>query len=139
MPIRQVKVEIDGKHISNVLHVEYGLQVGHDMDGSPSDARPRLMRICVTRKSDDSEQLADWASKPFRGSFKTGKISFYAPDEKDKVQSTVSWTDGFVALYREQVPDLQTDKEVPMTEYLEISAQKIKINDVEVDADTWTA
>lgn len=138
MPIRQIKVEIDGKHISNVLAVDYGLEVSHDADGSPSDARPRIARICVTRKSDDSHQLGDWACKPFRGHFKSGKISFFAPDEETKVQSTMSWTDGFVTLYREWVPDVQTHRGDPMVEYIEVSAQKIKINDTEVDADTWT-
>lgn len=137
MPIRQIKVEIDGKHVTNVLAVDYGLVVRHDHDGSPSDARPRLARICITRKADDNAVLGQWASKPFRGHFKSGKISFYAPDEETKVQSTMSWSDGFVTLYRETVPNVQTEREIPLMEYVEISAQKVKINDVEVDADTW--
>jgi hypothetical protein len=61
MPISQIRVEIDGKHITNVLAVDYGLEVAHDADGSPSDARPRLARIKITRKSDDSQLLGDWA------------------------------------------------------------------------------
>ena len=137
MPISQIKVEIDGKHIANVLSVDYGLEVAHDADGSPSDARPRLARIKITRKSDDSQLLGDWASHPFQGHFKSGKISFFAPDDASKVQSTMSWTDGFVAFYQEVVPDVQTMRDKPMTEYIEISAQKMKINDVEVDAHSW--
>jgi len=139
MPIRQIKVEIDGKAISNVIAVDYGLEVEHDADGSPSDARPRLARIKITRKSDDNQLLGDWASHPFRGHFKSGKISFFAPDEATKVQSTMSWSDGFVAMYREEVPDIQIHRDMPMTEYVEISAQKLKINDVEVDVHSWTA
>ena len=49
----------------------------------------------------------------------------------------MSWTDGFVTKYEETVPDIQTQRQIPMTENIEISAQKLKINDVEVDADTW--
>ena len=139
MPMRQVKVEIDGKHISNVLSADYGLEVRHDMDGSPSDARPRLARIRIRRKSDDSTLLGDWASHPDRGHFKTGKISFFAPDEATKVLSTMSWTDGFVALYAEDLPDIQAMSHEPMSEYVEISALKIKINDVEIDAGPATA
>ena len=137
MPIRQIHVEIDGKKITNVLSVDYGLVVRHDFDGSPSDARPRLARIIVTRKSDDNALLGQWASKPFRGHFKAGKVTFYAPDEESKVLSTMSWTDGFITKYEELCPDIQTQRNIPMTEKIEISAQKMKINDVEVDADTW--
>ncbi len=137
MPLRQIAVEIDGTKIPNVLAVKYGLQVGHDPDGSPSDARPRLARISILRKSDDKSLLFDWASKAFKGNFKSGKVTFYAPDEETKVLSTMSWTEGFVTLYQENVPNIQTDRQSPMVEYVEISAQKIKINDVEVAADTW--
>ncbi|HVP38856.1 MAG TPA: type VI secretion system tube protein TssD [Candidatus Saccharimonadales bacterium] len=137
MPLRQIAVEIDGKKIANVVSVKYGLEVRNDSDGSPSDARPRLARITLARKSDDSALLFDWASKPFRGNFKSGKVTFYAPDEETKVQSTMTWTDGFVTMYQETVPNIQTDRQSPMLEYIEISAQKIKINDVEVAADSW--
>jgi hypothetical protein len=98
-----------------------------------------LARIKITRKSDESQLLGDWASHPFRGHFKSGKISFFAPDEASKVQSTMSWSDGFVALYKEEVPDIQMKRDKPMTETVEISAQKLKINDVEVDAHGWTS
>jgi hypothetical protein len=138
MALSQIKVEIDGSHVANTLAVEYGLDVNHDTNGSPSDARPRLARIKITRRSDNSTTLGDWASKPFKGHFKSGKISFFAPHEETKVQSTMSWTDGYVTLYKEIVPDVNTDRAKPMIEIVEISAQKIKINDVEVDADSWT-
>jgi len=32
---------------------------------------------------------------------------------------------------------VQMSRETPQTETIEISAQKIKINDVEIEADTW--
>ena len=139
MPTNQIKVEIDGKHIPNVLSVNYGLEVQHDTDGRPMDARPRLARIRITRMSDADTLLGDWASHPVRGHFKSGKVSFFVPDEESKVQSTMSWSDGFVALYGEAVPHIHDERHKPMTEYVEISAQKVKINDVEWAGDNWTA
>ena len=139
MPVRQIKVTVDGKPVANVLSVNYGLEVAHDADGSPSDARPRLAKICICRKSDDSTQFGDWACKPYKGHFKSGKIEFMEPTEEKKVQLTVDWTDGFIAKYEEHVPDIQLKRDQPMTEYIEVSAQKLKINGIEVDAHTWSA
>ena len=51
----------------------------------------------------------------------------------------MSWSDGFVALYGEAVPHIHDERHKPMTEYVEISAQKVKINDVEWAGDNWTA
>lgn len=135
---RQLSVEIDGNAIPNVTDVEYGLEVRpNQINMGPSDARPRLARIRITRMSDDSVLFWDWASKPFRGNFKGGKVKFYSPDEESKFISQLEWFEGFVTHYSESVPDVQMSRETPQTETIEISAQKIKINDVEIEADTW--
>ncbi len=136
--VRQVKVQIDGIDIPNVIHVEYGLEVRpNTINGGPSDARPRLARIKITRMSDDSILFWDWASKPFRGNFRSGMVEYFAPDEETKVNSTLAWAEGFVTQYSETVPHVQDKREIPQSETIEISAQKIKINDVEIEADTW--
>ena len=131
---RQVKVEIEGNHIPNVLHVEYGLDVSRDTNGAPVDADPRLKTITIVRRSDDNTDLWRWSLHPHQGNFKSGKIVFKDPVQEDQDLITVEWKNGFVRRYSENLPHIHHNKREPLTEMVEVSAQTITINGVEWEA-----
>ena len=137
--IRRLEVQIDGNDIPNVIDVEYGLDVRPSkINMSPSDARPRLKMIRLTRISDQSELFWEWSIKPFKGNFKSGMVNFYHPDEETQVMSTLMWENGFVTHYNETVPHIQKHQGEPQTETIYISAQKIAMNGIEIEADSWS-
>ncbi len=135
---KQFRVEIDGNPIANVLDVEYGLDVAKDSNGAPVDARPRLKAITLTRRSDENTDLWAWSLHPHSEYFKSGKIEFLDPKHEDKVLTTLEWTDGFVRSYREIVPHVDSHRNDPQTECVEVSAAEITINGVQwKGAGTW--
>lgn len=135
---KQVQVEIEGGKIPNVLHVEYGVDVARDTNGAPTDARPRLKTITITRRSDGSSDFWSWALKPHEGGFKSGKVTFKDPKSEDKDLIVLEWDKGFVRSYNERVPHVQDAKNKPMVETVEVSAQLVTINGVEWAATgTW--
>lgn len=135
---KQIRVQIDGNHVPNVLDVEYGLDVGKDTNGAPVDARPRLKTIKISRRSDETTDLWLWALKPHQEYFKSGVIEFLDPRHENKVLKTVEWKDGFVRNYREFVPHINDRRDDPQTEYIEVSASSVMVNGVEwTGAGTW--
>jgi len=134
----QVKVEIEGNHIPNVLDVKYGLDCAKDTNGAPVDAKPRLASIIITRRSDETTDFWAWALRPYQEDFKSGVITFLDPRKADTTLKTVEWKDGFLKSYSEVVPNVDTDRNAPQVETLEISASTITINGVEWQAGkTW--
>jgi hypothetical protein len=131
---RQVQVEIEGNHISNVLHVEYGVDVARDSNGAPTDAFPRLKTITIVRRSDGNSDMWRWALHPHQGNFKSGKVTFKDPLQENQDLITLEWTNGFVRSYTEVVPHVHQNQREPMTEQIEVAAQMVKINDVEWEA-----
>lgn len=135
---KQIRVQIDGNHVPNILDVAYGLDVGKDSNGAPVDARPRLKSITITRRSDENTDLWQWALHPHKEFFKSGKIEFLDPKHQDKVLTTLEWSDGFVKSYVETVPHTDHDRDAPQTESVEVSASTITINGVEWSGSgTW--
>lgn len=135
---KQVKVEIDGNHVPNVLDVKYGLDCAKDTNGAPVDAKPRLDSIIITRRSDNATDYWAWALTPHEEDFKSGVITFYDPRKTETVLRTVEWKDGFLKSYQEIVPNVDDDRAAPQIEVLEVSASTITINGVEWQAGkTW--
>ena len=135
---KQFEVEIDGNKVSNVLDVEYGLDVAKDTNGAPVDARPRLKTISIKRRSDENVDLWSWSLHPHEEYFKSGKIEFLNPKNEKKVLKTLTWTNGFVKEYVETLPHVDTARNAPQVERIDVSAQTIEINGVPWEGQgTW--
>ncbi|NNM33729.1 MAG: hypothetical protein HKO53_11720 [Gemmatimonadetes bacterium] len=128
---KQIKCEIDGNKVPNVLDVEYGLDVAKDTNGAPTDARPRNRRIMLRFRSSENSDLWSWALHPKEEYFKAGKVEFMDPKKENKVLKTLEWTGGFVENYIECQPHIHRKKNDPQYEVIEVSAASITINGVE--------
>ena len=123
-------LEIDGVPYPHVYAVSYILYTEKDETGRPSD-RARGGVIKITRESDDKSEICRWATDSAKSNFKPGKVTFKSPE--DAVLKELEWENGFITHYEEHVPHTKDRPDDQMYEYFEISAQKIKIKDAEVN------
>ena len=130
----QFRVKINGQLLPKVKSVTMGLEVAGANDGHPQDARPRLHVIRISRESDKTTDLWSWASTPFGSQYRKGTVEFLDPEEKDKVLKTVNWEDGFIRSYQEVLPHVQSAKEEPLVETIEVSARVIDFDGAKIEA-----
>ena len=124
----QIRIKIDDVLVERVVSVEAGLDVAAGHDGHPQDDRPRLTTIRITRESDTNLAFWLWSLTPFAEGYKGGMIEFLDPTKEDSTIHTITWEDGFVSSYREDVPHIQFAKEAPVTETIEVSARVVDLD-----------
>lgn len=130
----QFRVKINGQVVPLVKSVTMGLEVAGADDGHPQDARPRLHVIRISRESDKSTDLWNWATTPYGEQYRKGSVEFLDPEKEDKVLKTVNWEDGFVRSYQEAMPHTQHAREQPVVEMVEISARVIDFDGAKIEA-----
>ncbi len=127
---RRPVLEIDGVVYKNVYKVEYGLYTAKDETGRPSD-RAHAGVVKITRESDEVADIARWAMDSSKPNWKSGKVLFKNPD--DATMKELTWEEGFITKYEEQVPHVKDNPDEQVQEYFEISCHKLAIADAEID------
>jgi len=127
---RRPTLEIDGVVYKNVYEVSYVLYTAKDETGRPSD-RAHAGTIRVKRESDEKSDIARWAMDSSKPNWKSGKVIFKNPD--DASMKELTWEDGFITSYEEHVPHIKDKPDEQMWECFEISCQKMKVADADID------
>jgi hypothetical protein len=127
---RRPTLEIDGVVYKNVYEVSYVLYTAKDETGRPSD-RAHAGVIRVKRESDETSDIARWAMDSSKPNWKAGKVIFKNPDDADMKELT--WEDGFITAYEEHCPHIKDKPDEQIWESFEISCQKLKIADSDID------
>lgn len=127
---RRPSLEVDGVVYKNVYAVSYELYTAKDETGRPSD-RAHAGLIKVTRESDENSDISRWAMDSSEPNMKGGKVTFRNPH--DAVMKELTWEQGFITRYEEHVPHVKDRPDDQVFEYLEISCQRLKIGDAEID------
>jgi hypothetical protein len=123
-------LEIDGVTYHRVFAASYILYTDRDEAGKPS-TQARSGVVKVTRESDGKTEICRWATDSAKTNFKPGKLIFYDHDKRE--MKTLEWENGFITHYEEHVPHTKERPDDQMYEYFEISAEKIKVKDAEVN------
>ncbi|MFQ6032854.1 MAG: type VI secretion system tube protein TssD, partial [Candidatus Zixiibacteriota bacterium] len=124
------KLEIDGVEYHRVYSLSYVLFTDRDETGKPS-TRARGGVIKIMRESDDNTGICNWATDSAKTNFKPGKAVIFGP-EKNELK-TLEWENGFITHYEEHIPHTKDRPDDQVYEYFEISAEKIKVQDAEVN------
>ena len=127
---RRPTLEVDGVVYKNVYEISFELYTAKDETGRPSD-RAHAGLIKVRREADENSDIARWAMDSSQTNRKAGKITIKNPN--DAMMKEVSWEEGFVTYYEEHVPHIKEKPENQVYEYFEISCQKLKVGDAEID------
>jgi hypothetical protein len=127
---RRPTLEIDGVVYKNVYEVTYRLYTAKDETGRPSD-RAHAGTIKITRESDETVEIARWAMDSSAPNWKAGKVTFKNPT--DAMMKELSWEEGFITEYREEIPHIKNSPDDQISEYFEISSHKVTIGDAEID------
>jgi len=126
---RNAVLEIDGVPYKGVYSVSYEITTAKDITGRPSD-RARAGNIKIKRISDDNPDIARWAMDSAQKSWKPGKITFR---DASRTLKELTWENGFITRYSEVLPDVEKAADRQIFEEFEISCQKLKIADAELD------
>ncbi len=117
------KLTVDGKTY-NVLECTYEMNQQVDETGKPI-GRPRGGRISLAIESDSDTDIFHWMKEPDQT--KDGTITFFKRDAMAQ-QKVLQFTQGFCIDYKEQ---FIADDEAPMVTTITISAQQIKLGNVD--------
>jgi hypothetical protein len=124
------KLEIDGVTYPRVYSLSYTLYTDRDETGKPSSmARGGVIK--VMREADDKTEITRWATDSAKTNFKPGKVTIFGP-EKNELK-ILEWENGFITHYEEHIPHTKERPDDQIYEYFEISAEKIKVKDAEVN------
>jgi len=133
---RRPVLEIDGVTYSNVHEVSFAMFTPYDDTCRPTD-RPHAKSIKIEREMDaESPVIAQWAADQAGTSRKTGSISIRDSDDADML--TISWTNGFIANYQCEVPDIVEKAKLQPFETFEILFETVTIGDATID-NFWKA
>ena len=127
---RRPVLEVDGVVFKNVYSIKYRLYTAKDETGRPSD-RAHAGVITVIRESDETTDLARWAMDSSQSSWKSGKVTIKNPS--DATMKEVTWEEGFITDYVEEVPHIKDSPDDQVFETLQISCHKLVIGDAEID------
>lgn len=127
---RRPVLEIDGVVFKNVYSVKYRIYTAKDETGRPSD-RAHAGVITVIRESDETTDIARWAMDSSQASWKAGKVTIKNPS--DATMKEITWEEGFITNYVEQVPHVKDSPDNQVSETFEISCHKLVIGDAEID------
>ncbi|MCK4413946.1 MAG: hypothetical protein KAY32_10395 [Candidatus Eisenbacteria sp.] len=125
----EARVYVAGQEIKDVYECFYTIRTEKSRSGLPTkNARPH--RIHVIRRSEAETPGFFWSRDSQPKNFKSGKIEFY--NTKGEIMKTFEWDKGYVARYREGVPDLTESERATMLEEYEICAEEFRCGDAEV-------
>jgi len=126
---RPVTIEISGFKVRDVLNVRYSLRRAVDSDGQPT-SKVSIDGIYVRIKAleDGNTEFTQWMCDPFE--HKAGKLVFQSSDKFKKMKE-LEFERGYLVFYQESY-----DEASGMIEEFEISPQKIKIGDAELE-EVW--
>jgi hypothetical protein len=127
---RRPTLTIDGVVFKNVYSVSYTLYTAKDETGRPAD-RAHAGTIRVVRESDSTCDIARWAMDSSKPNWKSGSVAFKSPD--DATMKELTWENGFITFYSENVPHIKKAPDDQVYEEFEISCQILKIADAEID------
>jgi len=127
---RRPTLTIDGVVFKNVYAVSYSLYTAKDETGRPAD-RAHAGTIKIVRESDASSDIARWAMDSSKPNWKGGSVTFKSPD--DATMKELTWENGFITSYAENVPHIKNSHDEQIWEEFEISCQILKIADAEID------
>jgi hypothetical protein len=133
---RRPVLVIDGVTYPNVHSVSFDMYTPYDDTCRPTD-RPHAKAIAIVREMDSSSPvIAQWAADKEGTSRKAGSISLRDSDDADML--TISWTNGFIANYRCEVPNISTRANEQPFEAFDILFQTVTIGDTTID-NYWKA
>jgi hypothetical protein len=119
------KIEVGGKSYE-VLSVNFSVGQMVDEKGQPV-SNVHAGNIFVQVETTPDTILTAWMANAFEK--KDGNITFYKRDAESKMR-TVSWVNGYCVGYSESFNQMDTK---PMVISINISAEKVTIQDVEID------
>ena len=119
------KLHIDGQTY-NILRCNYTFDQPMDDTGKPS-GKPRGGQISLTVESEGRQDLYHWMKEPDQT--KDGSLIFYKRDALSQLQK-VEFTKAFCVKLSES---FDADGNKPMQKHLVISAQTIKIGEMEYE------
>jgi hypothetical protein len=129
---RRPVLEIDGVVYKNVYEVSYDIYTAKDETGRPTDrAHAGTIKVTIESDPEGNVDIARWAMDTSKPNWKGGKITFKNPDDAD--MKTLEWEDGFITKYEETIPHIKDKPDVQIYQYFEVSCQKLKVGDAEVD------
>ncbi len=133
---RRPILTVDGVVYSNVHEVSFEMFTPYDDTCRPTD-RPHPKCIRIEREMDkDSPVIAQWAADMEGTTRKAGSISILDSDNADML--TIEWTNGFLAKYRCEVPDIVEKAKLQPFETFEILFETVTIGGTLVD-NFWKA
>lgn len=121
---------IEGERIPKIREVTYEVYTSKDVRGKPSD-QARLARIRVVREADGDNTIFRWACRSTADNFKKGEIVLKNPRDGQELKR-LTWTDGFLTMYKETYPDFEKEKTNQIFEEFEISAELVSVGDAEL-------
>ncbi len=122
----EARVYVAGQEIRDIFECYYSIRTEMARSGLPTkNARPH--RIYIIRRSEAKTPGFQWSFNSKPENFKSGKIEFY--DTKGEVMKVFEWDKGYVAKYKEGVPDLTEAERATMIEEYEIAAEEFRCGD----------
>jgi hypothetical protein len=91
------KVEIEGRELTNILAVNYGIEATVDRDGAPTKGLVSH-GITVRRIADDNTDVTNWAASAGETNRRGGTITFRNEDEVE--MKKLAWGNAYVRDYR---------------------------------------
>ena len=126
------KLEIDGQNIPHVFEVSYDIYTSKDETGRPTDrAHAGTIKITIESEEGGNVDVARWAMDTSKPKWKGGKVQFF--NKNSEVMKELVWTDGFITRYTEHIPHVKDRSDEQIYQYFEISANKVKIGDAEIE------
>lgn len=122
----EARVYVAGQELKDVYECYYQVRTEMARSGLPTkNARPH--RIIIVRRSESETPGFTWAYNSQPKNFQSGKIELY--NTKGEVMKTFEWDKGYVAHYKEGVPDLTASERATMLEEYEICAEEFRCGD----------
>jgi len=124
-------LEVDGVEYPHVFSVSYTIRTAKDETGRPTDrAHAGLIKIRVESAEDGNVDLVRWACDTSKTNWKSGRVTFYNKD--GAVMKELAFTDAFVTMFEEIIPDVKTKPDEQVYQYLEISCNEISVGDAQL-------
>lgn len=126
----EVRVYVAGQEIRDVYSCSYSIRTEMARSGLPTgNARP--YRIHIIRRSESETPGFEWAHNSKPDAHQSGKIEFY--NTRGEIFKTFEWDRGYVAHYKEGVPDLTDAERATMLEEYVICAEEFRCGESTVN------